>query len=267
LIGGAKPDWTAVTARLRSRTVQPLTAYSVGFLLGVAAFNLAIGYNLGYPGRMEQSAVALGVVAAVYCAPRAARSVELPRRMAIFLSAMLVFTCFSVTNRGMDISWHPTRSDGVTPMAFRQTGEAVDEIRQRLGHETLTVLLADVGGSSLCCKQLEVLDLGLLANNELALAGYGALGHYLKAHNPEVIITKATWSEASKIYELTDFRADYSPIVVQSQWLYLRNDLFARFQGDCRWISPDAAKTAINRGHAVDEEYVATLGKQVCQLS
>jgi hypothetical protein len=256
-----------VTARLRSRTVQPVTAYSVGYLLGVAAFNLAIGYNLGYPGRMEQSAVALGVVAAVYGAPRAARSVESPRRMAIFLLAMLVFTCYSVSHKGMDISWHPTRSDGVTPIAFRQTGEAVDEIRQRLGFETMSVMLADIGGSSLCCTQLEILDLGLLANNKLAREGYGALVPYLASHNPEVIITHATWSEASKIYELSDFRANYSPIVVQNQWLYLRNDFSGRLQSDCRWISPDAAKSAINRGYAVDEKYVATLGKRVCQLS
>jgi hypothetical protein len=55
---------TEVFRRMRSRSVHPVASFSLGYIAAVAAFNLGIGRNWGYIGRMEQSAIALGVVAA-----------------------------------------------------------------------------------------------------------------------------------------------------------------------------------------------------------
>jgi hypothetical protein len=271
VLGVRIPIFRGSLTRLQSRTTQPAVAYIVGYVLGVAAFNLAIGYNSGYPGRMAQSAVALVVILAVYCAPRAVRSLDSPPRLAAFLLTMLALTCFGIFHGDdrMSANWPLGRWDGTTPVAFRQTGQAADEVRTHLGLATMSVLLADVGGSSLCCKQLEILDLALLANRELARDGYGAFGQYLEKHKPDVIATHEGWSEVSRIYEQDYFRRAYVPVVVQGRWLYVRKDHFARLASDCSWITLDAAKpsrTTTGEG-AIDKQYVETLGRAyVCQL-
>jgi hypothetical protein len=271
VLGARIPIFGGIYMRLRRHAVQPAVAYMIGYVLGAALFNLAIGYNWGYTGRMEQSVVALVVVLAVYSAPVAVRSLDSARGLAPLLVAMLVLTYFGVFHGedSMSKSWPLGRVDETTTPAFnRHTGQALDEVRKRLGLATLSVLLPDVGGSSLCCKQLEILDLGLLANRDLARDGYSALGQYLVTHTADVIIATGGWSIPSRIYEQEYFRNNYVPIVVQGHWLYVRNDHLARLASDCSWVSLDAAKPyRVNNEVEIDERYVETLGRaDVCRL-
>jgi hypothetical protein len=260
------PGWN----RVRSRTVQPVIAFSLGYLTAVIGFNLAIGPN-GPNGpevfpRMEQSVLALAVVAVVYSSPQTIGSLQSPTRLAAVMSALLIVMYFALTEQHSVPGWHV--DDDTTPAVMRQQGQTFDELRGRLGRSTASVLTPDVGGASLCCGELEILDLGLLANHELAQNGYAALGRLLENTQPDIVQTHADWSTASGIYDLSYFRLNYTPIVTNGMWLYLRNDHLARLVNECRPISPQAAVKTEFRGAAVDEDYIRTLGeKDICELN
>lgn len=254
--------WALFIARCR----QPAVGFILGYVVAVAGFNLAIGPNWGYLGRMEQSVLPLMVVLVVYGLPVAMPALEVPWRLATAIAALLVLTVAGLGLQGLALRWHPERFDHVTPAAIRATGQAVDELRVRLGLPTVTVLMPDVGGSGLCCRQLAILDLGLLTNSELAHNGYSSLEQVIETRAPDVIQTHSVWSTASGIYALGYFRENYTAVVVNRSWLYLRNDHLAALIGDCH---PILAKTGdfMYGADAIDEQYARALGRRfVCQL-
>jgi hypothetical protein len=266
LVGSRLPYWRGRRARLLARRQQPVIAFVVGYVVAAAGFNVAIGPNWGYFGRMELSILPLMVVLVVYSAPRTIRGLEAPWRLAAAFSALLVFTFFGLGIEGLAPSWHPERSDKVTPAAMRSTGQAVDELRIKLGLPTATVLMPDVGGSGLCCRQLTILDLGLLTNHDLAQKGYASLGELIETRRPDVVQTHSVWSTASGIYDLAYFRQNYTPVVVNRSWLYVRNDHLAALAEDCHPAPPNAADF-IYAVDTIDRQYVQTLGgRDVCQL-
>jgi hypothetical protein len=113
---------------------------------------------------------------------------------------------------------------GVTPAAYRKTGLAVEKIRQALGLKTIVFATPDIGGLALCCDNIRVVDLALLANHRLAAEGYVAMATVLKDENPDIIEVHEVWAALSNIYKLQDFQTHYVPIVVDSIRMFLRSD-------------------------------------------
>jgi hypothetical protein len=76
---------------------------------------------------------------------------------------------------------------GTTPATYRRTRLAADRLRQLLGKDTIIFATPDVGGLSLCCERIRVVDLGLLASRRLAKEGYGAMPVVLAEEKPDLI--------------------------------------------------------------------------------
>lgn len=265
---GRRSVGTEAFRRMRARGIHPVASFSLGYIAAVATFNLGIGRNWGYIGRMEQSAIALGVVAVVLAKPRVLRSLKSTPRLVAVIAALLLLTACGIEKQFIAARLHPGTEAAVTPAAYRMTGEAMDEVRVKLGQPELTVLTPDVGGSSLCCTKLRILDLALLANAALARDGFAAMPSYLAAGKPDLVETHGMWSEASKLYDIAYFRNNYTPVAVQGMWLYLRNDLRLKVDSRCTPVSPERARLLRYRGAEVDEQYVRSLNlDSVCRLS
>lgn len=266
--GGLRAVGTEAFTRMRSRGAHPVVSFSLGYIAAVAAFNVGIGRNWGYIGRMEQSAIALGVVAVVLSKPRVMRCLKSTPRLFAVIAAMLLLTSCGIEKQFIAARLHPESQVAVTPAVYREAGEAMDEMRVRLGQPGLTVLTPDVGGSSLCCSKLKILDLALLANVALARDGFAAMPAYLEAKKPDLVETHGMWSEASKLYGIAYFRDHYTPVVVRGMWMYLRNDLRPELDSQCTPITPEQARAFRYRGADVDEQYVRSLRlDSVCRLS
>ncbi|MGW6903902.1 hypothetical protein [Streptomyces sp. NPDC054940] len=266
--GGLRSVGTEAFRRMRSRSWHPVAGFSLGYIAAVAVFNMGIGRNWGYIGRMEQSAIALGVVAVVLSKARVRQFLKSTPRLIAVLAALLLLSSCGIERQFIAARLHPESQVAVTPAVYRTAGEAMDEVRVRLGKPELTVLTPDVGGSSLCCSNLRILDLALLANTALAHDGYAAMPSYLKATQPDLVETHGMWSEASKLYGVAHFRENYTPVVVRGMWMYLRNDLRMELDSRCTPITPEEARPLRYRGADVDERYVRSLNlDSVCRIS
>ncbi|WDF40536.1 hypothetical protein PBV52_29035 [Streptomyces sp. T12] len=265
---GWRSAGTEAFGRMRSRSVRPVASFSLGYIAAVAAFNLGIGRNWGYIGRMEQAAIALGVVAVALSKPHVMHFLKSTPRLFAVIAALLLLTACGIEKQFIAARLHPETEVAVTPAAYRMTGEAMDEVRVKLGQPALTVLTPDVGGSSLCCTKLKILDLALLANAALARDGFAAMPSYLAASKPDLVETHGMWSEASKLYDIAYFRDNYTPIVVRGMWMYLRHDLRLKLDSRCTPGIPEKARLLRYRGAEVDEQYVRSLNlDSVCRLS
>lgn len=265
---GLRSAGTQALSRMRSRNVPPVVGFGLGYIVAVAAFNVGIGRNWGYIGRMEQSAIALGVVAVVLSKPRVLQFLKSTPRLIAVIAALLLLSSFGIEKQFIAARLHPESQVAVTPAVYRTAGEAMDDVRVKLEKPELAVLTPDVGGSSLCCSKLRILDLALLANTALAHDGYAAMPSYLKAGQPDLVETHGMWSEASKLYDVAHFRDNYTPFVVRGMWMYLRNDLRPKLDSRCTPITPEEARPLRYRGADVDERYVRSLNlDSVCRLS
>lgn len=252
ILAARRPSLRHIRAR-----IHPAGAFIVGYVMAVGIFNLGIGYNWGYPGRMEQSAIALAVVLVCYTAPVALRSVDSVRHLIPILIAMAVLSYVGVFvgDDQMTKRWPTGRADDTTPADISETGRALDDLRVRLGLPTMSVLLPDVGGSSLCCQNLQVMDLGMLASRELARDGYQAAGDYVEEHRPDVIVDPS-WGAGSLIYDTSYFSANYVPITTGDNWFYLRTTHFAELEPQCSWISTEDAKPLWHNPDGYTERYL-----------
>lgn len=265
---GLRSVGTEAFRQFRSRGAHPVVSFSLGYIAAVAAFNVGIGRNWGYIGRMEQSAIALGVVALALSKPRVLHFLKSTPRLFAVIAAMLLLTACGIEKQFIAARLHPETEVAVTPAVYREAGEAMDEVRVKLGQPGLTVLTPDVGGSSLCCSSLKILDLALLANIALARDGFAAMPSYLRANKPDLVETHGMWSEASKLYDIAYFRDNYTPVVVRGMWMYLRNDLRRELDSPCTPTIPEETRALRYRGTQVDEEYVRSLNlDSVCRLS
>ena len=116
---------------------------------------------------------------------------------------------------------------GVTPENYRLTGLAVDRIRKSIDRDVISFMVPDVGGLGLCCSKIQVVDSALLTNRDLAKIGYEYFDDYLAKTLPDVIETHGIWSEVTKIYESKNFENNYTPIVFENNFLWVRNDILS----------------------------------------
>ena len=93
----------------------------------------------------------------------------------------------------------------------------------------LSVFLPDIGGASLCCTELTVMDSALLANPQLSLSGYAGVKNFVGTTHPDVIETHEPWANVGHLYE--DHVLDgYGVVEVQGKYLFLRDDLYRQLQ-------------------------------------
>ena len=173
----------------------------------------------------------------------------------------------TVEKRWLDKSPFPKDWLGPSPENFRQTSLAVDKLRTTLGIDTLVYMVPDVGGSSLCCDRLNIIDTGLLTNAHMAHKGYSDFADYLEKVNPDVIETHTVWTTNSRIYESAFFKANYKPVIIDNNWLWLRKDRYAQIQktvpGELTQTKMPVEFSKVRYGPiAFDTTYPATLPEQ-----
>jgi hypothetical protein len=247
------------------RNSLPQSRFSVGLLLGYVFLNIYLGRNWGYDTRMYLGCFPLAmIVAASFCRGRlvAAKGAAL----VAYSSGILVVSV-------MVLQW-PNLVDGATgsqgtrgPAHFQRMGLTADALRIQLGEDVLTLMTPDVGGASLCCENLEIIDIGLLGNSQLAKGGWAELPSVLKESRPTLIETHGIWSRASAIYDLPYFSENYVPVVINGRWLHIRRDRHSDIVTLCQWVDASEPRW-IYRGEPIDESYVrASEFGQICRLN
>lgn len=209
----------AVTSLSRvSNAVWTLTA---------AAFAIAwiTGKDWGYPGRMVGPALPFLLIAIVAVCKS---SLNNRAHLNLLLRAMVgsqILLWFIVAAYGSNPS--------ISIEHVCRTGDGADAIRTALHQSTLTVLLSDVGGSSLYNEHLRILDSALLSNPELAKQGWSHFAEYFHTARPDVFETHSIWAAYQGAYT-TNLLNNYSIVGAAGQRFLVRNDLFARLVANNR---------------------------------
>jgi hypothetical protein len=243
--------------RITLDALGAVVVFAAAYFLIVFGFNVAIGQNWGYQSRMQLSALPLLVLATIAVFHTAGARWNTVRiaatAVALFVGS---FPVMQTQNVGYALAT-PERRPAVTitPDSYRETGEAVDRIREALGADTISFMTPDVGGSSLCCPRLGIVDLALLANRRLAGDGYADFDAYLAEVRPDVIETHGLWSWVSGIYSSATFVHGYMPVVSGRTWVWVRADLAERLTN--RSPAPGNDSELRDRGDPIDESFLA----------
>jgi hypothetical protein len=212
---------------------DPAFAFGALYVIGVGLTNIAIGKNWGYYGRMEGSAIPIAVII-VGCMFNGFPWIRQKGRSAsvnvAILAAVLLIGIIQSDFYTPGLGSTATQPAPGSPAYFRLRAEIYERIRVVLGQSTLSVLTPDMGGTSLCCRQLKILDLALLANPELANEGYSGIDKYIANNLPDVIETHSPWSEASGIEHASSFVTHYKRVTIEGLPLHVRSDVFERIQ-------------------------------------
>jgi hypothetical protein len=249
-------------------------AYGITFVL----LTMVVGSNyFSRPGRMGSSAT-LALVAVVALAIPAVRGRRASR--CGIRSVAIVFALVPLLGVASDdVVWMYLSRVNTDPAlafnsttAYRKNGEAIDHVRQLLHREEISALFADVGAASLCCQKIQVLDLGLLANRDLAKSGWSGFSDYLERRRPDLIQTHGVWSQESRIYEDDYFRKNYTPVVAMSSLFFLRNDNFIQLKHLCindapasghyfyAGMEPASSSRETLDASVIDKNYIDALG-------
>jgi len=257
-----------LVATTLGRTLGPLASFGVGYVIAATVFNIVIGNNWGYLGRMELSIVPVLAALTFLAIGR----FDERRQWALVSGAILLIVlsaphALQLKNLNIALGRDTSGTVTVTPAYYRQTGIAYESVRTALGRTSLDVMTPDIGGASLCCNDLRIVDSAMLANRELAEKGYAKFDSYLERTRPDVIETHDMWAQVSDIYNSHFFQENYTPIVVDETWLYVRNDDFEALRNACSPVAAGTTKGLRNRGNSHDEKYVNSLGRTAfCRL-
>jgi hypothetical protein len=207
-------------ACLRSREHRAASLTAAMVAAGVA-FGMLFGRNWGYDGRMILACIPFMVLGIACVLSRYIPSGYWSRL--ILLSCVLCQALIWVPKA--ESAW---RYGFEIPISlFQNTGRDADAIRQLIHLDSLSILLPDMGGSSLCCEKLQIFDSALLTNSHLAHTGYAAFESYLQQINPQIIETHGPWSGLTGIYG-NPVVNEYTLTVVDRSRLLLRNDIYAK---------------------------------------
>jgi hypothetical protein len=186
--------------------------------LGCFLFGAVFGKNWGYDCRMVAPMMPFLILFTVgICVGSIERRSSLRIVFAILLITQGLLWLRRVVGPG-----------GMTAIkTIEPLGKGAESIRLALHQERLLVMMADVGGSSLCCDRLEVIDSGFLADPILSHTGWPGFAPYLRRVRPELVEAHSFWAEGSGIYRqgLLD---DYSIVASDGIRYFLRNDLFTK---------------------------------------
>jgi len=211
-------------------------------------FSFVIGRNLGYNGRMLLAV--LPFILSYFVAGLYQAKFEIKRTKLIILVAMifsiginsplwfknLKIMHLGAINQGYIpnfINYNLDTSLGVTPENYKQTGLVVDKIRKILGLDTIVFMVPDVGGLGLCCDKIRVIDIAGLTSKAIAKNdGSIILADSFNLENPDLVETHGVWSKSSKIYTSQYFRDEYTPIIFNGIFLWLKNSHLSVLQNN-----------------------------------
>lgn len=226
-----------------ARDVPMLVSFGLSYAFAFFVFTAVFGANtFTLPGRMGMSALLVLVVAAVNSVsiPESAHGpLRRPMRLAVaglFLVpciGLIAYDSLGMAMRVAQLASHSQQVKVLSFSAFRKNGEAMERVRVALGEPKLTVMMTDVGQPALCCRNLEILDLGLLANRELTKTGWSGFPQYLRSRQPDLIQLHSSFTQESGLDEDDYFRDNYVPVFVDPSLFYLRKDLYERLDGQC----------------------------------
>ena len=261
--------WSALVKRARTDAVWLRdAAILTSPVIGVALFNLMIGWNWGYLGRMETLGIAFLVLLLAFLldtlverVSRAGRAVVLAGVAVTVLISWGTSAPTALAEARATLTGAERRFD-VTPQTYRRTAMAVDTVRSQAGLPAITFLTADVGGGALNNQTIRFVDIGLLASRTLAREGYQALPRVLAAERPGVIEVHQGWASLSRIYDLPQFRSGYVPAMVAGTRLFIRADIAARLQDAhkatfCPATQPRCRSLALTGHRSTDFVYPA----------
>lgn len=185
---------------------------------GCFLFEAAIGVNWGHPGRMVAAMIPFLVLLIVgICVS----TVQDKRALGMVFATLLVV-------HGMVWLRHQFLPYRLTGIGMTEPlGTGAEAIRVALHQDRIVVMMSDVGGSSLCCERLEVLDSGLLADATLAHTGWAGFADYFRKKRPDVVETHYFWAQDARVYEegLLD---GYSIVASRGVRLFVRDDLYLK---------------------------------------
>jgi len=268
-----------------SRRMPARVSFALAYALAFIGVTVVLGSNyFAPPGRMGASALLALIVAAAIAFPVKEKIKSVSRRTYAAVGALFLVPFVGIL--AQDLAWfYIARLNTDTKLAFnstvayRENGEAADHVRDLLQLPKVSVLVADVGATSLCCERLEILDLGLLANRELSSSGWGGFAEYLRERKPDLIQTHGVWSQESEIYDNPDFKLNYTPVVVYDSLFYLRNDHFDVLKTRCvdastsepyfyAGLEPASSRKDVMPADQIDKAYVDSLGlANFCRLA
>lgn len=269
-----------------SRELPMRISFGIAYASAYFLFLIVFGSNyFAPPGRMGASAMLALIVVTAIVMTAQGQVRQFTRRALSTVLALFFLTPF-LGVFSQDVAWvYLARLNKDPELAFNSTvayrlnGEAAEHVRQLLQQPKISVLLADVGAPSLCCDRLEVLDLGLLANTELAKSGWPGFAEYLRSKRPDLIQTHGVWSQESEIYENSQFKSDYTPVVVYESLFYMRNDLLEKLQARCTdadtsglyfyaGLEPASSRKDAEDAKTIDKTYLDSLDlASLCRLA
>ncbi len=283
--------FAALKSRAMARTVPLPVSFGLAYAVGFFGFTAVFGANVfTLPGRMGMSATLLLVVAAMSSVslPESAGRREVPRGaklavVGLFLvpcAGLIAYDTIGMTMRVAQLVTDDERAKVYSFSAFRANGEAMERVRRLLDQPQISVLLTDVGQPGLCCKNVEILDFGLLANSELTRTGWAGFPEYLREQSPDLIQLHSSFTQESGITRDEYFTKSYVPVFVDLSLFYMRKDHYAQLENSCVFgpapkyyfftggepLSSQKGAPADSALH-IDKDYLKSLGlTEYCRL-
>jgi hypothetical protein len=257
--------WIATRVAAKRQTVRGETAalspILLSMTLGAVLLGLAMGKNWGHPGRMYLGFLPFMILALVALFGRL-----LPRTtfaLQPFVLTVILLQAFVWTAE--------TKITGfwtVTYASIEKTGLAADELRRILHKDTLSAFIPDVGGSSLCCEKLNIMDSALLANPVLAREGYAGTAAFLAANRPDMIEIHSPWGELDGLYAPHGLDG-YGEVMVMGKAIFVREDLYAELKrmGYVETLASEGVVPCSSKAEAMarkPEDRAFALGQQRC---
>lgn len=283
--------FAALKSRAMARTVPLPVSFGLAYAVAFFGFTAVFGANVfTLPGRMGMSATLLLVVAAMSSVslPESAGRREVPRGAKLAIVGLFLVPCagliaydtIGMTMRVAQLVTDDERAKVYSFSAFRANGEAMERVRRLLDQPQISVLLTDVGQPGLCCKNVEILDFGLLANSELTRTGWSGFPEYLHEQSPDLIQLHSSFTQESGITRDEYFTKNYVPVFVDLSLFYMRKDHYAQLEDSCVFgpapkyyfftggepLSSQKGAPADSALH-IDKDYLKSLGlTEYCRL-
>lgn len=292
-LSGQRPrqKFLGLRNRASARNVPLVVSFALAYAAAFFGFTAVFGANVfTLPGRMGMSAMVLLVVAAISSVslPKTAERRQLPRGAKLAIGGLFLVPCIGLvaydtigmTMRVAQLLTDDQRAKVYSFSAFRANGEAIDRVRDLLGLPNISILLTDVGQPGLCCRNVEILDFGLLANSELTRTGWAGFPEYLREQSPDLIQLHSSFTQESGITRDEYFIDNYVPVFVDLSLFYMRKDHYERLEDTCVFgaapkyyfftggepLSSQKGAPADSALH-IDKDYLNSLGLQeYCRL-
>jgi hypothetical protein len=257
--------WIATKLAAKKTIVVSQTArispVLLSMTLGAILLGLAMGKNWGHPGRMYLGFLPFVILALVAASGKLLERITLalqPFVVAVIVLQALVWVAETKVTGFWTVSY----------ASIEKTGLAADEVRRILHKDTLSAFIPDVGGSSLCCEKLNIMDSALLANPTLAREGYAGTGAFLATHRPDVIEIHSPWGELDGLYA-THGLDGYGEVLVKGMCLFVREDLYTQLKqsGYQETLASDGVVPCSSKAEAMarkPEDRAFALAQQRC---